>query len=313
MNPYLPGAVGFVVAALVSAVSVRFWRGRLSGDGWVDRPRPDRHSLRAVPRIGGPAWLSGMVVGLLILSLLEARGFGYAQAHVASASLLAVAMLLAFTLGRWEERGEFRAGFKWRLQLLLLLLTVLGLMLAQGSQADPINVPKLRLLVALGVATLLQLALNIADNLDGALGAASLFGLLGLALAGHGFIPAADAAWAGAGATLGFLCWNLPPARIFLGNGGSEMLSLLAAALLAVAWARPTAEPRWTLLLPFAWPLFDFVFVVLRRLREGRKPWQGGRDHTTHLLARRFGSDRPVTALLLLVAAIGLAVAFLSI
>ncbi|MFN8548864.1 MAG: hypothetical protein U0527_13085 [Candidatus Eisenbacteria bacterium] len=84
------------------------------------------------------------------------------------------------------------------------------------------------------------------------------------------------------------------------------MLALLAPAFLTFAWARTDATPRWSLLAPFAWPLFDLGFVVLRRWREGRRPWQGGRDHSTHVLSRRLGSDRPVFVLLLLVAGLGL-------
>jgi len=104
---------------------------------------------------------------------------------------------------------------------------------------------------------------------------------------------------AGLGATLGFLAWNRPPARLFLGNSGSQPLALLVSALafatLCDAHATGGSGLRsWAILFPLAWPLLDFAFVSVSRTLRGSVPWHGGRDHTTHRLAGRFGSDRAV-------------------
>ena len=60
-----------------------------------------------------------------------------------------------------------------------------------------------------------------------------------------------------------------------------------------------TSAVRWAVLLPLIWPLVDLVFVSVTRWARGSSPWTGGRDHTTHRLARKLGSDRAVFALLL--------------
>ncbi len=84
----------------------------------------------------------------------------------------------------------------------------------------------------------------------------------------------------GAGASIGFLAHNWPPARSFLGDSGSLMLG----ALLVMAWSRHGAVPT---LAGAAVPLLDAAFVIVRRVRGGRRPWFGGTDHSAHVLLAR--------------------------
>ena len=83
----------------------------------------------------------------------------------------------------------------------------------------------------------------------------------------------------GAGACAGFLIYNWPPARAFLGDGGSLMLG----TLLVLSWY---PHGRLAMIAGLAVPLIDAGFVVLRRVRSGRPPWLGGTDHTGHVLLR---------------------------
>ncbi|MEQ1834514.1 MAG: MraY family glycosyltransferase, partial [Candidatus Eisenbacteria bacterium] len=89
-----------------------------------------------------------------------------------------------------------------------------------------------------------------------------------------------------AGACLGFLPYNFPKARIFLGDAGSLVLgySLGASALMTMQGAAP-GWGRAGAPLILAYPAFDMIFVVLTRMRDGRPVSQGGRDHTNHRLA----------------------------
>lgn len=111
-------------------------------------------------------------------------------------------------------------------------------------------------------------AVNLLDHADGVAAAA-----LAAAFVGAG----GEAGLAGAGACLGFLILNYPPARAFMGDGGSLLLG--AAIVLATFEKGPLSTIAWA-----AIPLMDAGFVVVRRLASGRKPWIGGTDHTGHEL-----------------------------
>ena len=113
-------------------------------------------------------------------------------------------------------------------------------------------------------------ALNMLDHADGTAGSAS---------AGSLFAAGEISGMTGAGACLGFLAHNWAPARAFLGDGGSLMLG----ALLVVVWHPHGVVP---LLAGLAVPLLDAAFVVARRLARRQPPWQGGTDHTGHVLLR---------------------------
>lgn len=113
-------------------------------------------------------------------------------------------------------------------------------------------------------------ALNLLDHADGLAGVTVL---VSLQFAGS------QLGVAGSGACLGFMFHNFPPARVFLGDGGSLMLG----AMLVLCWAPYGPIPTF---FAAAVPIADASFVTLRRLREGRKPWVGGTDHTGHILLK---------------------------
>lgn len=113
-------------------------------------------------------------------------------------------------------------------------------------------------------------AVNMLDHADG----------LAAATVGAAFLGIGGATgFAGAGACLGFLLFNYPPARVFMGDGGSLLLG--AALVLLTYQDGPLVTAAW-----LAVPLVDAAFVTARRLREGRKPWVGGTDHLGHTLLR---------------------------
>ena len=208
--------------------------------------------------------------------------------------LILAASCLAYLLGEMDDRGKIGPLPKALLQAALVIAPWFGFVALRGE-----GVPfaaTLGLLLALA----LQIALGIFDNMDGALGSASLVGLLFL-----GASPAIGGAWVAAGATAGFLLWNRPPARLFLGNRGSSALATATAACFACHASTLPTSGVFLSALPFAWPLADLAFVTVRRLRAGRRPWEGGKDHTTHATARLLGTDRYVWLLVGASAALG--------
>jgi UDP-GlcNAc:undecaprenyl-phosphate GlcNAc-1-phosphate transferase len=112
----------------------------------------------------------------------------------------------------------------------------------------------------------------------------------------HGDYLVGSFALAVAGASLGFLRHNFPPARIFLGDAGSLMLGFLLAAiglkldLVGEDGLIRSAVP----LLILGVPIFDMVLVILDRLRGKRPVYRGGIDHSSHRLADLGLSGRAV-------------------
>jgi UDP-GlcNAc:undecaprenyl-phosphate GlcNAc-1-phosphate transferase len=175
-------------------------------------------------------------------------------------------------------------------------LAVAGVPIAAGLPLD-----ELGLSARVGVVVLLLLlanAVNLIDGQDGLAGGLGAIASVGLAavIAANGANPVL--ALAVAGALVGFLAWNLPPARVFLGNGGAYGLG----ALLTVLAAQATIGHGWHGLLAAALCLgvfaFELTFTVARRLAGSQGLAVGDRRHSYDLLGRSRGNrDRSTLAL----------------
>ncbi len=100
------------------------------------------------------------------------------------------------------------------------------------------------------------------------------------------------------GATFGFLMWNRPPARIYMGDAGALFLGLLIASL--TIRLEPNPINRWASfsvpIFLLAVPILDTTVVVSKRLLRGISPFQGGRDHLSHRLIRNGLTKRQTVA-----------------
>ncbi len=156
-------------------------------------------------------------------------------------------------------------------------------------------------------------AFNLLDNMDGLCAGTAIvaggFTLLGLAGTGE-VTSAALYLSALLGATAGFLVFNFHPASIFMGDTGSLFLGLNLAAVTLIAKSHGAGSS--SLVSAFAAPVFlllvpilDTTLVTIVRIMSGRKPSQGGRDHTSHRLVAIGLSQRWAVAVLWLLAAAG--------
>jgi UDP-N-acetylmuramyl pentapeptide phosphotransferase/UDP-N-acetylglucosamine-1-phosphate transferase len=121
---------------------------------------------------------------------------------------------------------------------------------------------------------------NFMDGMDGFAGGMTVFGFGTMGLFGHlaGNDYYAVVCWVIAAAAAGFLVWNFPPARIFMGDVGSSSLGLLAAAL--SLWAdRAHLFPLWLAVLVFAPFVFDATVTLIRRTLQGERIWKAHRNH----------------------------------
>jgi Fuc2NAc and GlcNAc transferase len=137
---------------------------------------------------------------------------------------------------------------------------------------------------------------NFMDGIDGiasveaicaCLGASVLYWLSGLdALIWGPLLLAASVA--------GFLYWNFPPARIFMGDAGSGFLGIVLGGLsLQAAWVSEPMLWAWLILLGVF--IVDATFTLFRRLLRGEKVYEAHRSHAYQFASRRFGKHLPVT------------------
>jgi len=219
-------------------------------------------------------------------------------AHVHTLIGLVGGGALIAAVGFMDDHGHIPA--RWRL---LGHFLAAGWILAWMGGLPPVNV--LGWVVDLGLAGTLLAAVylvwmlnlyNFMDGIDGiasieaitvCLCAAGLYGLTGLGQ--HAVLPLLLAC-----AVAGFLYWNYPPAKIFMGDAGSGFLGILLGGLsVQAAWVSPQMFWCWLILLGVF--IVDSTYTLVRRLLRGDKVYEAHRSHAYQFAARRYGKHLPVT------------------
>jgi UDP-GlcNAc:undecaprenyl-phosphate GlcNAc-1-phosphate transferase len=277
----------FVAIALALVLT---WAARWLGlaTGLVDRPSgaepggSDQLKIHTTPI---PV-LGGLGVVAAVLGALLVTGSGLP-------ALVIAGVVMATAIGLVDDARPQPASVR------LVALAVAGVPIAIGLPFDRLD--QLAPAARVGVVVLLVLmanAVNLIDGQDGLAGGLGAIASVGLAavIAANGADP--TLALVVAGALVGFLAWNLPPARVFLGNGGAYGLG----ALLTVLAAQATTGHGWHGLLAAALCLgvfaFELTFTVVRRLLGSQRLATGDRRHSYDLLGRSRGNrDRSTLAL----------------
>jgi len=302
-----------VVACLLTLVTTAVVRGVAERVGFVDRPDLEGRKRHRGPVAlgGGLAVLFGSFSVLLVLvavrALLPADARAFAEGLVrlgwGGLTLFAAATLLAI-VGFADDRVGLRGRQKLLGQLVAVGLFVLSGLFARSIQLLGYEID-LGLLALPFAAFWLLGAINSFNFLDGMDGVAGSVGLaMSVTIAAiaycHGQYGLAAIAAALAGGLIAFLCFNLPPASIFLGDAGSMLVGGLLGAL---AFRLGLDDPRsFRLLVPLAiWtlPVFDCSVAILRRKLTGRSVFDTDRAHLHHRLKQRGLSDGGVVAAIL--------------
>ncbi len=262
--------------------------------GCVSRPADDRWGRRVVPRLGGLSIGLGFLACAAWAALSDPR----------MAGLLLGGLLILFT-GFVDDFRRIHPNSKLVAQIVAGCVVVLS-----GIQVDLAN-SWLAIPLTIGWLVLVMNAFNLMDNMDGlaaGIGAIAAF-FCGWQALQTGQVLVAIVAGALAGATLGFLQFNLPPARIFMGDTGSQVLGLGLGTLALMQTWHHGARLLGMLALPtllLMVPIFDTFFVMIERTLHGRHPFQGGTDHMSHRLGVLGLSPRQVVfSLYALAAAFG--------
>jgi UDP-GlcNAc:undecaprenyl-phosphate GlcNAc-1-phosphate transferase len=311
--------VGFAIACPLTGQLVR-WGHRV---GALDSAGSAGHvkTLRKVPNIGG----IGITWGFALPMLLGLTAFSLAPDTV---------LRMVPAAGPFLERIREGLPATWAIVACALVLHVLGLVddrralgpflklsVQVGAALVVAWLFDVRLLAALddwfggagrvasiaitvGWIVLVTNAMNFLDNMDGlsgGLGAIAALVLMIATIVNEQWFIAAQLGLL-AGALVGFLVWNRPPARIFMGDGGSLVVGFLLAVLVARTTFVDTEDPEFALgtawygvfmpLAVLAIPIYDIVVVSAIRIRQGKSPFVGDHQHFSHRLVK-LGLSRP--------------------
>lgn len=286
-NATLVVAATFAGALLFSLLAVWLVRKYAPQIGLVDRPAQHKFHSRIMPKGGG----------------------------IAIALSLASACLLGWHLGMVHAGDRFTAVFTRDLFVILgggLAIAVVGLVddyrnlspwtkiIAESAVATLlfwcdiritlfVSNPVFSFAITWAWILLITNAFNLLDNMDGlSAGVAFISGAIFLAVSLQTRQWHVSLILAGAlGSVLGFLCFNFPPAKIFMGDCGSLLLGYIMAVLTIYAtFYQPSSSvfPVALPLLVMAVPLFDTTTVVWIRIKEKRPIFKGDTQHFSHRL-----------------------------
>ncbi len=301
VNPYatilLVGALALVTTLILTPVV----RGAALMWGRVSLASPDRWHERPTPNVGGIAIFVGFAVAVVAEMLLTPGDLSIrdvsarAVVPLTHRDGLLLAAVMIFAIGLIDDLVQLRPSAKLVGQLAaasVLIMSGIGVWLTGVYVVDVM----ISLFWFIGITN----ALNLLDNMDGLAGGV---GAIAALFMGVNFLLAGDPVMAGvafafAGALLGFLVHNYPPARIFMGDSGSLFTGLLLAGL-ALSPAPGLSRSLFAVVVVPAVvltvPILDTTFVTVTRLLEGRPISKGGRDHTSHgLVALGIPEERVV-------------------
>ncbi len=307
----LMGATLFFAAFLLSLVLTLVVRAVSLKAGFVARPRQDRFNIRTVPLGGGMAifWTISIVIlaGTVFVKYFLAEGRvdffddsvtvharGYLS-KLPDITIVVVAAALLHLIGLLDDVRGLGPILKLFCQFFIALLTVLA---ANIRVEFFIESEVITIMLSVVWIVLLMNVFNFLDNMDGcSAGIAVIVSVVlftAAAISGQVFIS--GLALATAGTLMGFLVFNFPPAKIFMGDSGSLVVGFFVAVLTlrTTYFDQDVSTNYYSVLLPLvvlAVPLYDFISVTLLRLSQGKSPFVGDTQHFSHRIKRRGLTD----------------------
>jgi UDP-GlcNAc:undecaprenyl-phosphate GlcNAc-1-phosphate transferase len=309
--PYWHAAFAFLVATAIAAALTPLTARLAWRIGAIDFPRARGLSERPTPKLGGLAILAGAIVAALIwvpgtvhLQHVPHTPPG-SGGTVHTWAVLAGAVVITI-VGAIDDWRDLSPAAKLAGQILAAVIAV-----EAGVNVTDVTLPFVGALqfpneggVLSGIWLVgMMNVVNFSDGVDGL--AAGLCTIDGVAFSvivfdlPGGSTAAAILAALTAGAALGFLFYNFPPASVFMGDSGANLLGYLLGVVAVIGSLKtPSAVALVVPLVILAVPFLDTGFVVAKRLKYHRKPWSADANHFHHRMDRIGFSRRKTVAYL---------------
>lgn len=251
----LPPLLALLTSSVVIALLIHTRAATLALD------HPNQRSLHAIPtpRLGGLGIAAGVVAGWGCVSL-------------SFDTWLLVALGILTIISLLDDFKTVAVALRLAIHLACALLAMATLLYATHG-----------IWVTLAAALATTWMINLYNFMDGADGLAGGMTFIGFGAYGTAALMGGDYSFAAinlavAAAALGFLWFNFPPARVFMGDVGAIPLGYLAAVLGVVGWLRDD-WPLWFGAVVFSPFIVDATVTLLRRAVRGAKIWQAHREH----------------------------------
>lgn len=307
-------AFSFFIAVLIIPSIIQIAKARRLYD---DPEQTLKIHTGAIPRLGGVAIFLSFTLTLLL--------WGFSNPLLQINYLLAACTLL-FVLGLNDDLTGLGHCAKFSMELIAALLLSIGGNIRLYSLHGLFNIYELSYCssIALSVLVLVFLinAFNLIDGIDGLAAATGIMAHLAFAALfiymQQGQLAAVSLSLAGA--LVGFLKFNLTPARIFMGDTGSLLTGLISAVmalkfieLSTNGGLKEPLSPPLTLMISlaiFILPVTDTLSVFITRLANGKSPFKGDLNHIHHKILRHGFTHLQSTAILILLNAVAILIAF---
>lgn len=276
-----------------------------------------RWSNESKPSLGGVAFFVAFTFGAIAYAVFFRED---AIFHNREFVGLMGAGILAFVMGLADDAYNTRPLIKLFVQISCgVILTLTGTIITISG------IPWLDITITVIWVVGVMNSLNMLDNMDGITGTTVLFILISCLAAEIVLYDWNMNIWTltllvQIGAILGFLRFNLHPSALFMGDAGSQFIGLFTAFFaIHHLWniGEATQLTSWTglfvVLIVFTPAAADTLTVVINRLRKGKSPMVGGKDHTTHHLVYSGLNDRQVWLVFLAIACISSLLALLAV
>ena len=300
------GIGGAIIAYIINILLLRFSRSlgiRNKNDVVV------RWSNESKPSLGGVSFFVVFVFSAIAYSIIfnDAPNIFQNVQYVG----LFIAGSLAFTMGLADDAYNTKPLFKLFIQILCGVIFV-----ATDTTIDFFHIWILDSFITVLWVIIIMNSLNMLDNMDGITGTTVFFILLTCILSSWIIFPFNINVWilimiSVLGAVVGFLSMNIHPAKLFMGDAGSQFIGLFVSFfgikfLWNIGIADPShVHPSWlglsVVIVAFTPTAVDTLTVVINRLKKGQSPMLGGKDHTTHHMVYAGLSDRKVWLVFVLI------------
>lgn len=284
----------FLISFILGAIFTPIVRFIAVKNKLISFPRADRWHKRPTALLGGVAIYAASLAVLLFLGISNKYLMG-----------LLIGSTILFCAGLTDDRLHLAPYVKLFIQIIAGCIAIFfGVTIGLPQHLSFLSIP-LTLLWIVGVTN----AFNLLDNIDGACAGIAAISSLMLFFSSQilSSNPLGICGLVLSGAALGFLPYNFNRAKIFMGDSGSMFLGYSLAVISIAGTARHISNLMITLFVPvliLSVPIFDTLFVMVLRRIQGRKIFEGGKDHTSHHLVT-LGISQRRTVLMLYAISIG--------